>query len=343
MHPIIVASLLAALLTQDPAPRPAADILRDYDRVEMPSMSDGADPESVKRFRDAIDAGCRQKAELALELHRGHPEHARVPELLEVRWAGMTNALGEADAVVAETKAMLGRKDLRADVRTPAMHARARALLASDKAGNVERLKAVRELIAADPENEATGGCLLEFVEQHLGDPETMTPLLEIASERWAKSDHVGRPAKRWLRLLARLGLPFVELLAEEARAPFAAATAEPSKFTVVQLWMGWVRDDGSGKPDPELAALQALRKEHGESVRLIGLLNGDLAERMPEVKKAGVDWPQLEAPDQEPMTSPLGVPRLPCYFVLDAKGNVVGVAGRAASAAARVRQLLGK
>ncbi|MBI5851166.1 MAG: hypothetical protein HZB39_09075 [Planctomycetes bacterium] len=41
-------------------------------------------------------------------------------------------------------------------------------------------------------------------------------------------------------------------------------------------------------------------------------------------------------------MKSPLGVPRLGVYFVLDAEGKVAGFCGRAPAAAARVRQLAG-
>ena len=91
-----------------------------------------------------------------------------------------------------------------------------------------------------------------------------------------------------------------------------------------------------------EIEALGALRAEFGNAVRVIGLLNGDLAERLPAAEQAGVAWPQLPIEGPKPYGSPLGVGRMPCYFVLDADLTIVGVVGSAKAAALRLRQLAG-
>ncbi|MFY9341429.1 MAG: hypothetical protein WAT39_02990 [Planctomycetota bacterium] len=333
-------ALVAAAHAQD-APRTAAQILRDFDRVAMPSFSDGSDSESVKRFKAAIEKGCRQKAEFAAELQRKHPDHERLPEVLSIRWAGMTNALGMADDVAKELATLLQADKLRADVKREAVQARARAMLVSKSFDNLARLDAVSAVLEdREGDDGHAASLLLDFVEDHVVDPETQRTLLGIAIDRWPDDPYGGRPAKRWLALVDRIGKPFVEQLPAEHRAWFGETTTGDAEFTIVQVWMGWVNDrDGDGK-DPELAALQQLRQDLGDRVRVLGLVDGKLEERRPAMQQAGVDWPQHEFTDQEPMRTPFGAPRVGFYFVLDQKLQVAGVVGRAASLRERIDQL---
>ncbi|MBL9077863.1 MAG: hypothetical protein JNL08_10185 [Planctomycetes bacterium] len=322
------------------APRSAKTILRDFDRVAMPSMSDGSDPESVRRFRDAIDAGCTRKAELAAELQRCHPDHARLPAVLAIRWAGMTNALGKAAAVAQEVEALLQQQGLRDDVRTQAVLALARARLAVPTCTNEARLEAIEQAMALDggrDHADFTAACLVDFVEQHVADPTTQRALLETAVRHWPDNAYGGRPARRWLHVLGMLGTPFVDQLPAEKRDWFTVAAADAPEFTVVQVWTGWIANDGV---DEQIEALLALRREFGTSVRLLGLLNGDLEDRLPAAQAAGVDWPQTDIRDPEPMTCPFGAPKSRLYFVLDRDLTIAGVVGHAAAVPARLHQL---
>lgn len=332
--------LAAAVAVAQDTPRPAKEILRDFARVAMPSFSDGADAESVRRFRQAIDDGCRRKAELAAELQRSHPEHERLPELLAIRWAGMTNALGEADAVLTEVTPLLKSDALRDDLRREALRALARARIASAACTNLERLDAVTDLIElGDKDYAFAASCLLDLVEQHVVDPATQRMLLDLAVEQWPDKPYGGRPAKRWLQLIDRIGRPFADELPAAQRPWFVDHTRDAAEFTVVQVWTGWPHTGDGGK-DPEIEALRALRRDFGARVRLLGLLNGDLAERLPAATEAGVDWPQIELPDPEPMACPFGAPRVGFYFVLDRDGRIAGIAGRAALLRQRIDQI---
>lgn len=100
----------------------------------------------------------------------------------------------------------------------------------------------------------------------------------------------------------------------------------------------GWLDREGD---DPELAALLALKKDLGARVRLLGLVNGDFEARMPEITKAGIDWPQAKIEDEKPMTCPFGAPKSLLYFVLDKDLKIVGIGGRAALARERIDQVL--
>ncbi|MBL8752887.1 MAG: hypothetical protein JNK15_06255 [Planctomycetes bacterium] len=320
------------------APRPAKDILRDFDRVRMPSMSDGSDPESVRRFKAAIEDGCARQAAFALELQQGHPDHPRLPAVLDIRWAGMSNARGLADEVAKETAALLAKEGLRADVREMALLARARAVVASDDFTDLERIDAVRATIAIEGQDDRLAHGIIELVERHIADPATQQTLFEVVVDTWPKAKYGTRDAKALLRLHAAIGKPFVDLLPEANRAWFAEQTKVACEFTVVQLWMGWL--DREGK-DEDLTAMQAMREQYGDRLRLLGLVNGDLDERMPELKQAGVDWPQVPIESPEPMRNPFGAPKCHLFFVLDRSLNIVGIVGRATLVAERLDQLL--
>jgi hypothetical protein len=318
--------------------RPAKDILREFDRVRMPQMSDGSDPESVRRFKQAINDGCAKQAALALELQKGHPDHARLPGLLDIRWAGMTNARGLADDVAKETAALLAQDGLRAEVKRQALLARARAMVVSENFTDTERIEAVRATIAIEGEDDRLAHGMIELVERHIADPETQKVLFEIVVDTWPDAKYGTRDAKALLQLHASIGKAFVDLVPEANRAWFVEQTKTPCEFTVAQLWMGWLDRDGE---DEDLKALLALRKKLGERMRLVGFLNGDLDERMAEAKPAGVDWPQVQIENPEPMRNPFGAPKCLLFFVLDRDGKIVGIVGRAALVAKRLDQLL--
>lgn len=231
--------LAAGAFAQETAkPRSAKDILRDYDRVVMPSMSDGNSPEAVARFKKQITDGCMRQAELALELQKAHPDHARLPDVLSYRWAGMTNACDLADAVAKETAALLAQDGLRADVRSKALLARSRAMLVSEAFDDMERLEAVRATIDLEGEEEYAAHGMVELVDRHIVDPETQRMLLDIVVKRWPDAKYGSGDAKRWLKVFERIGKPFAEQLPAANREWFAQSTKQPAEFTVVQLWM---------------------------------------------------------------------------------------------------------
>ncbi|MEZ6038093.1 MAG: hypothetical protein R3F29_11460 [Planctomycetota bacterium] len=335
--PLVVTclALLPPLAAQD-AVRAAADIVRDFDRVNMPSVSTGGDADGVRRFREAIQHGCRRKAELAAELQRSYPEHARLPEMLATRWAGLSNALDRADDVLQEVDQLLTQNDLREAVRNEALRARARACIASERCGDVQRLDAISAILDLPGDYSFAAACLTDFVERHVSAPETQRMLYEVAVAKWPGKPYGGRPARRWLAVLDGIDAPFVEQLPEATRPWFAEVTAAPAKWTVVQLWTGLVGDAQS----EEIRQLQALREQAGAEIRVIGLLNGDFEQRLPAARLAGVDWPQHEIADPEPMTNPLGMPRFGGCLLLDGELRLVGVLGRAALVKKRIAEL---
>lgn len=344
MRPLVagfcfVLSLTALAIAQDTlAKRPAKEILREFDSVRMPSMSDGADPESVRRFKKEIHDGCSKMAALALELHQSHPDHARVAALLDNRWSGLTHACDRADEVAKETAALLQQEGLRDDVKKQALLARARAMIASENFTDVERIDAVRATMVIKDEDDRLASSMIDLVERHIADPETQKMLFEIVVETWPDAKYGTRDAKALLRLHEAIGKPFAELLPEANRAWFAEQTKAASEFTVAQLWMGWLDRDGE---DDDLKALKATRKKFGERVRLVGFLHGALEARMADAKRAGVDWPQAQIDSAEPMRNPFGAPKCELYFVLDRDLKIAGIVGRAALAGELLDQIL--
>ena len=91
---------------------------------------------------------------------------------------------------------------------------------------------------------------------------------------------------------------------------------------------------------DAELNALLALRRELGPRLRLLGLMNGNVEDRLPAAKAAGVDWPQTHIADPAAMACPFGLPQSLAYFVLDKELRVVGITARAGAIGKRIAQL---
>lgn len=341
-HPVVVIAAAATTLLAQAPVRTAAAILREFHAVAMPSMSRGGDAESVARFKQAIADGCRKKAELAMELFRGHPQHDEVPRVLDVRWAGMTNALQLADDVLAETEELNRRPELRPELRRQLLQARARAALLSAKVAVPAKLEAIRDAIAFGKDDERLGILLLEFAEKHVGKPESMRRLADIALENWPDSAWVANPARGMLRQLDKVGKPYELAFTDVLGGGEIDVRATGAPFVLVQVWSG-----ESSRQDDEHQQVQALRQRLGAAVlTVVGVYNrkhkGGVDGLRVMLRDAGIDWPHCydESQLKTPWEGPFAVPRTPFYYLLDADGVVVGVGYNVAAVEGRLAAL---
>jgi hypothetical protein len=340
----VVAALVTSLSAQE-RPRSAAAILRDFHAVAMPSMSSGGDAESVARFKQAIADGCRRQGELAQELFEHYPDHEQVPHVLDLRWAGMTNALQQADAAFAETDTLRARDDLRPELRRQVLQARARAALQSKEVAVPGKLAAIRDAIAFDKGDERSGLLLLEFAEQHVGNPESMRRLADLALANWPDSTWVARPASAMRKQLDKVGKPLELAFDDVLGSGKVEVRATGKPFVLVQVWSG----------DPKFQRghfeqLQQLRQRLGAgALAMVGVYNGKhdggAAGVRAMLRGAGIDWPHSydEGQVQTPWQGPFAVPRTPFYYLLDGNGVVVGVAYTVAAVEQRLAELRAK
>lgn len=333
--PLLAAVCVATLLPAQDRPRPAAAILREFGAVAMPSISDGSSQEAKAAFQRAVADRCRRQGELALELFTAHPDHAKVPELMGKRWAGMTNALDAADAVLAELQPLLERDDLAPLLRREAMLARARAALVSERVSAPDKLKRIREAMATG--DERLGVMLVDLASAHLAAPEPMRQVLELALARWPDSAWVANPAKGLLRQLDKVGKPLPLAFDDVLGGGRIDVAAIDSPYVLVMVWSGDA-DYSRG----QIEALLRLRQQvPAEQLAIVGVCGwhqqGGADGLAAKLRQCHIDLPHCLAEDAEPAA--WSVPRLPFFFLLEG-GKVVGVATEVAMVRERLADL---
>lgn len=206
--------------------RTAGEILRDFDSVHYPSFSDGSDPESVARFEQAIrDAAQRQQA-LALELATAHRAHARVAEVLRLRWTLFCTVQADGERVLRETDEWLARRpDLQ--LARAAAATRALAALTIPSLPFDERRAIVEASRAAAPEEKLVIETLLELALEHAPDPAVQR---ELAAEAAALPGT--EPYRGEIRLVERLVAQVGRPLVLDFDGPAADATADAPRST---------------------------------------------------------------------------------------------------------------
>ncbi len=200
---------LALLCVQEgaAASRSAAAILRKYDAVRYPSMSDGNDAESLARFeRQVLDAATRQQA-LALELATGHPEHERVDDVLGSRWTLFCTVNADGERVLSETDEWTKQLP-RTDVAVAAAGARALAAITIEGLDFARRRELAEAALAVAPSATQVGVALTELAWKFTADPAQQCELLALVQERFAQDEDVLHGLKLVERLVARVGQP---------------------------------------------------------------------------------------------------------------------------------------
>src|SRR5262249_35861771 len=160
---VVVAVLDPSLAVAQEAPkRPASAIVADYDGVSYASMSDGSDPESPARFAKAIEDAAHRQEKCALELLEAHPGHARVPELMKMRWQLLVNVDHDFARVRRETERFVA--DDRGDARlVPLAHvARAWACVDDESQPAETRVADLERAVKVAPDDFLARSALLE-------------------------------------------------------------------------------------------------------------------------------------------------------------------------------------
>lgn len=248
----------------DRVDRPAAAIVRDFDAVQYPSMSDGSDAASIAKFERAIRAAAERQQALALELATDHRGHPRVAELMQQRWTLFTTVQKECDVVLRETAEWLARKP---DASLVAAAAAARALAAVTVAGLAfeQRRALVAESLAAAPNEPTIGYVMLELARDHTADPAVQRELAATTRERFAGHEYVEHDLALVEQLGARVGQPLALKFAgaDGDRSPDAPrALAEWRGRPCLVDSRGWTPGWLGDARKAEIAAFTRLRKE---------------------------------------------------------------------------------
>ncbi len=342
-----LALLLAPAAGGSPAaqdePRSAREILVEFDAVRFPGMSADASEEGVRRFQEEIEAAARRQADLALELYRAHPEHARVPGAMAARWALMSNALERAGDVLAEVEELLAA-GIGERLATAALFARARAGLVAEDVPAEQKRAFVEEAIARDPDEPLGGIYLIDVAKYHTQDVKEMRALCERVLAEWPDEAYASAPAKGFLVQLDRIGTP----LPLEFRDVLSGETIDGEDLrghpVLVHLWSGF-----HGVMAGELERLRQLHAALGPrglkvvGVHLWGEAGGEEALKAALLER-GITWPQCyeAATGEMPWEGRFRTSETPLFFLLDRSGTVRSVSYRVGNLAPAAHRLLG-
>lgn len=340
MKPILMILVLALVgnyfiqANRADKPRPPRKILEEFHAVEMPVFCEDTDPEAIAAFEEAIRKGCRQQADLAWELYEGHPKNPKVPELLQVRWAVMSNALDEASEVLSETRSVLQNERQRS-ILVEARMAAAWAGLQLKSVAREEKMALIEEAIRAEPKNERGGYFLMEVAKYHTADPKQMKALVGRVLKGWRAHRSCTGEARRLMKLLARIGQP-MEFSFEDVLTARPVDTAD-WKGTPVLVHVA--RGPGY-EVASEIEVMKAMLARH-RNLHIVSVYRRIcLDERealIGHLQKNGIDWPvyHTEKLYKEFWKDPWFVGQKPSYFLLDGEGKITSVGHRAAMMAA--------
>jgi hypothetical protein len=346
--PLAIACLAGAADAQsrsraEDTPRPAAAILRDYDSVRYPSMSDGADPESIARFHAAIEGAAARQEALALELFESAPEHARAPELLRARWTLLCNVSRKGAEVFEETGPFVA-DGAPPELREAAIAERARAALASDLPFEGRR-RHVEAALAADPGNESAVCCAAELAKYWTSDPVAQQELAGRVRELAPDSETARYDLPALERMLASIGeVKTIDFAALESSLPMPDLAGGPFVvcFAVVP---------GSLIEESEAAAARRLSERfaaRGLRIVTIHELMSDEtpAARFERCRELGLEGPHLVDParfDGTVLATAFRVNETPLAVLFDRAGRIVAFSFRLGMLEPAIEKLLGR
>ena len=275
---VLIASIVSSVGAADDAPprpdviRPAAAILRDYDTVTAPSMIESSDPVELARFDRAQLEAAEKRQALALELAASHPIHARVPELLRMRWTLFSTVQEDGERALRETERWLAARPAPAIVAAAAA-TRALAAITLESADFEQRRQLIAASEALAPKEVLVHDAWLELAWKHTADPAVQRERVERVRANFAADadddDDVTWNLRLVERLLARIGQP-LDLRFDgvdrdrSVDAPRSLAEWRGRPCLVhLQIWTPtWTE----GVQQPRYAALAALRERRPAS-----------------------------------------------------------------------------
>lgn len=335
--PIVATLTLCAAaapsLAQDPAPRPAEEIVREFHRVQTPSRSTGTGPEAAAEFKAAIAKAAHRKSALALELYAAYPEHAEVPGMLWVHWCTLTFVDERPTAAIQDACALLEREQ-RGAIRVEAVFAVALAVMEVDELDRAVKVEWIDRAAALRPTDERASGLLLELAAQHTADPAEIRALAERVLATCDGERKAVAAARSLLKRLERVGQELAlagEVVGRDERIDLASKRGGP---VVVTLWAGF-----GGELSRELSAVSRHHATRPD-VPVIGVYvwkhEGGREALAAALREHGVAWPNLypEETFATPWDGPWATSRTPLHLLLDGEGVVVALSHRFATLA---------
>ena len=310
--------------------RPAEQIIEAYEAVEMPAydQSKRGDAEYRAQYREERTKAMRRQAELIGELHRSHPGHERLVELLPVRWSTMMS-VGEADRVIAETRELAGATTSQ-DLKKEALFAHGMAV-ARTSGYDPQKVADAAELFYAVDAKDPRNATLLMMATRNQDDERVVMATYKQIVDEYPDAREA-RSAGSKLYQHEQIGKPF-ELSFEEATSGEPVDMSQlRGKVVVIDFWATWCGPCIAEMP--HMKKLYAAYKDKG--VEFIGVsLDRPRDEENPArdglnllrnwVKDNNVTWPQYYQGNgwSSEFSSGWKINSIPAIFLVDQQGRL--------------------
>ncbi len=338
-RPLAALLTLGGLLaTLDPGlaladePRPAAEILKDFDAVTTPTITNeqAKDKAALKSYREAYTQANRRKGNLALELLQADPDNPRLMEALQNRWTERMMDPGTAAETVAEIDRALPHLKIPAQARE-ARFFQVIASIRKDRAHPESAMPLVDAFIHDDPKDER-GAVLLNGLSSEVSDPTLKTSLLKRLVAEYPES-RAARSATRALELAEKVGKPLDLEFTDAIKGSTISIKGLKGKVVVLDFWATWC-----GPCVAEMPKMKELyARFHDQGVEFLGISldapkeEGGLDKLKDFVAKNDIPWPQFYQGNgwESDFSAEMGIDSIPRLFVVDAEGKIASVDAR--------------
>ncbi len=320
--------LSAARATED---RSAETILKEYDAITMPKLDPAKrDAESIRALRKAMAEAQTQKADLALELFRAHPDNERVPALLMSRWLVFMLDPTTAGRTVTEIDEAMPRFKEPKQAREAA-YLRAIATIRSNEPTPEAAIPTIDAYIHGDPKD-PRGAMLLNGLASQADDPALKSKLMQRVIDEFPGTA-AARSAEGQLHMREKIGKPLELAFDEAVKGSPISIKGLKGKVVVLDFWATWC-----GPCVAEMPKMKELyARYHDQGVEFIGVSldqpkeQGGLDKLKAFVAEHEIAWPQYYQGDgwNSEFSGGLGIDSIPRVFLIDAEGNLAEVDAR--------------
>ncbi len=323
--------------------RDATAILRDYDAVVFPSMSDGTDAESLARFDRQVREAAESQQRLAQELMQVAPRHERIAEVMRRRWTLFCTVQKDAAPVFVETAAVDATSG--SDLQAAAAGARALAATTVLTAPLDEREAIVRASFSVAPRDFEVEGAILRLVKYATASSARQKAWLDLLEPIAKRSREISREATRLRRLCDAVGTKFDLPSPGAAADPAVGQPLTPQGRPWIITFESNVGDYVSDTDRRETAALHGLVERwapQGLSLVTVVTIDGsaDAAVARAGLTARGYVWPVIVDDGGFEKSIPrarFGLAEGPLHLLLDKDGKLAAWTMRAANLSAEV------
>ncbi|MDX2016555.1 MAG: TlpA disulfide reductase family protein [Planctomycetota bacterium] len=306
-------------------PRQPTAIVAEFEGVKAPEFdqSKQSDQAYIQKFITERNAAMKKRADLALELFKADPTHAKVRDMMRERWRTL-RGIGELETALKETADIAaGTGDLAQD----ATFSHASLVLAKNRGTGAEAQKAVDAAIAKFPKDERGASLLMQFNYEKPAD--------ELAAMKRVVKDWPGsRAAKQAsgkVRQADGVGKPFEIKFTDAITGK--DTTLQKGTVYIIDFWATWC-----GPCVAEMPEMKKIYSEFkGQGVEFIGVSldapesEGGLKELKEFVKENEIAWPQYYQGKgwESEFSGSWGINAIPAIFAVDHQGNLYSTEAR--------------